>query len=297
MDYERKYNNALERARQAIKDCGDNQGRKNMIYGIFPELQEGESEDENDKIITTLYFLIKDHDWINGAPKEQVLNWLAKLNLTPSNKDLNAAAKEYSSHIHFWPYREWVVPAFIHGAKWQEMQDQETIELAEDHAMLAGRMQMKEEMEKIMESDPDAIEKTPKQDYSGLTDFERAIHRGFLCAGVENVPVSIIKQTAEEALKRIPTEWSEEDEKKLKVVINSFYLYRKMVEDSDYEDDYKKATIKECIDNENWLKSLRPKPHWKPSEEQMDALDNAYKSFGGTDHDLLCSLYNDLKKL
>jgi hypothetical protein len=32
------------------------------------------------------------------------------------------------------------------GAKWQEKQDQSTIELAEDHAMLAGMEKMKEEM-------------------------------------------------------------------------------------------------------------------------------------------------------
>jgi hypothetical protein len=39
-----------------------------------------------------------------------------------------------------------------------------------------------------------------KQDYSGLIDLERAIHRGFLSAGVENVPVTIIKETAQECL-------------------------------------------------------------------------------------------------
>ena len=39
-----------------------------------------------------------------------------------------------------------------------------------------------------------------QQDYSGLSDLERAIHRGFLCAGVENVPVAIIKETAKEVL-------------------------------------------------------------------------------------------------
>lgn len=38
------------------------------------------------------------------------------------------------------------------------------------------------------------------QDYSGLSDLERAIHRGFLCAGVENVPRGIIEDTAKEAL-------------------------------------------------------------------------------------------------
>ena len=37
-----------------------------------------------------------------------------------------------------------------------------------------------------------------EQDYSDLSGLERAIHRGFLCAGVENVPVTIIKETAKE---------------------------------------------------------------------------------------------------
>ena len=41
------------------------------------------------------------------------------------------------------------------------------------------------------------------QDYSNLSDFERAIHRGFLCAGVENVPVTIIKETAQDCLAQI----------------------------------------------------------------------------------------------
>lgn len=39
-----RYEEALERAKAAIKDCGDNLGRKKMIYGIFPELQESEDE-------------------------------------------------------------------------------------------------------------------------------------------------------------------------------------------------------------------------------------------------------------
>ena len=37
---------------------------------------------------------------------------------------------------------------FRFGAQWQKKQDQETIELAEDHAMLAGMEKMKEQMMK-----------------------------------------------------------------------------------------------------------------------------------------------------
>ena len=60
-----------------------------------------------------------------------------------------------------------------------------------------------------------------KQDYSGLNDLERAILRGFLCAGVENVPVGIIKDTASECMGFLaliepkPAEWSEEDKDKV----------------------------------------------------------------------------------
>ena len=46
-----------------------------------------------------------------------------------------------------------------------------------------------------------------------------------------------------------------------------------------------------------WLKSLRPS--WKPSKEQMKALESCFCEFGEgyPDEDGLRSLYNDLKKL
>lgn len=50
---------------------------------------------------------------------------------------------------------------------------------------------------------------------------------------------------------------------------------------------------------EAWLKSLRPQNHWKPSEEQMEALNKA-KNSPANYYDIrlgLQSLYNDLKKL
>jgi len=66
-----------------------------------------------------------------------------------------------------------------------------------------GATWMKERMEK--EQKP-----AEKQDYSGLNDLEKAIHRGFLAAGVDNVPVEIIKETAKECLTQVkPAEWAE----------------------------------------------------------------------------------------
>lgn len=76
-----------------------------------------------------------------------------------------------------------------------------------------------------------------KQDYSGLTDLERAIHRGFLSAGVENVPVTIIKETAQECLAHIdkPAEGTEEDRRLSNLIAKCIALGVKqgLVSDND----------------------------------------------------------------
>jgi len=59
--------------------------------------------------------------------------------------ELNEAAEKYAEDEMMSSLAE---RAFKAGADWQKQQDQETIELAEDHAMMAGRMQMKEEIER-----------------------------------------------------------------------------------------------------------------------------------------------------
>lgn len=52
---------------------------------------------------------------------------------------------------------------------------------------------------------------------TSLNDFERAIHRGFLSAGIENVPVTIVKETAQECF-RIVTDFNTEDKEFLKFI-------------------------------------------------------------------------------
>lgn len=86
-----------------------------------------------------------------------------------------------------------------------------------------------------------------------------------------------------------PAEWSEEDEN-MAYFINQFLEYH---EASD-------PTAKSCKDwFKNKLKSLRPS--WKPSEEQMEALESAVKLYKDTHfeihHEKIVSLYEQLKKL
>ena len=78
------YNDALERARQAIIDCGSNASRKEMIYSIFPELREwGEAEaarvaGERIRVELTDYFRTSHCDTIRGIPMTKVLAWFEK---------------------------------------------------------------------------------------------------------------------------------------------------------------------------------------------------------------------------
>ena len=80
-----------------------------------------------------------------------------------------------------------------------------------------------------------------------------------------------------------PTEWSEEDE--------CFFNTIDALISNEYSlDDDEKENLS------NWLKSLRPQSQWKPSEEQINALDNARHS-NPFDVHILDTLFHDLKKL
>lgn len=88
-------------------------------------------------------------------------------------------------------------------------------------------------------------------------------------------------------------EWSEENEDMLNSCISSIeeakenrYAYRETDGDTSYDHEI------------SWLKSLRPS--WKPSKEQMKALEQAKISAVAGNYitkDGLCSLYEQLKKL
>lgn len=74
----------------------------------------------------------------------------------PVPNDLEEAAKKYAhcpftdddGNFHEDAIDEDAYLDFIAGAKWQEEQDKETIELAEDHAYLAGSVNEREQMMK-----------------------------------------------------------------------------------------------------------------------------------------------------
>ena len=90
-------------------------------------------------------------------------------------------------------------------------------------------------------------------------------------------------------------EWSEEEEEKKKRII---LLVEHAIQEMGGSKKYKEAL--------DWLKSLRPHPHWKPSKVQMEVLGRAItflamhnEEFRKTGHNngLINDLYKDLQKL
>lgn len=84
-------------------------------------------------------------------------------------------------------------------------------------------------------------------------------------------------------------EWSEGDRK----LQDSSISYLCNLRDTFEAKGWDKEQIQKCID---WLKSLKPN-HWKPSEEQMEALFEAKLASTKNREYFLGLLYEDLKKL
>lgn len=69
-------------------------------------------------------------------------------------------------------------------------------------------------------------------------------------------------------------EWSEEDEEKLERVDDLLWILDSYIGDDCSISEEITQRLREEIENVlcPFLKSLRPQPHWNPSEEQMEAL-------------------------
>ena len=77
----------------------------------------------------------------------EVLAILDTMQEEPVSEELNKVAKEYADNItDRIGCKLQLRRAVVYGANWQKEQDQSTIELAEDHAMLAGMNKMEEQM-------------------------------------------------------------------------------------------------------------------------------------------------------
>ena len=126
MDYEKKYKEALERARAYF----ENENYTEMA-DVFPELADSEDEKITRAINNMLPFLPDEAYTNNGVTKEGVLNWLEKQKKQKPNKQTEieieeAAEKAALEFAYQYPLEngEYGVAkiSFMRGAEWQRQQ-------------------------------------------------------------------------------------------------------------------------------------------------------------------------------
>ena len=84
-------------------------------------------------------------------------------------------------------------------------------------------------------------------------------------------------------------DWSEEEQQIIDNAACTIISFSNTVETKEEEEELCELASK--------LQDLKPKPHWKPSEEQMNALYDILHPADPVNRDAVKSLYNDLQKL
>ena len=268
MDYEKKYNEALERARKIHDEILNNEllGFPEQIREIFPELLE--SEDERIRKWLVDYFgSIKETVWIHrDITCEQILFYLEK----------QKEQKPVDYDHEMWKN---CVANFAGGKK-------EVIEHPERYGLQKPAEWSEVELE--FRGEKVTVKRPFYRDDKGrgysTAELDEGVAWNALRAWCEKKGISLYDLYPK-------SEWSEEDEDMLNCCISSIeeakenrYAYKETDGDTSYDREIA------------FLKSLRPS--WKPSEEQMEALNYAIAKWdGGKKLEGLYALRTDLKKL
>ena len=258
------YDEALERAQKATRAGSD--VAMDIVQYIFPDLKESEDERIRKMCITAVNIAASSDGGLLHSEASECLAWLEE----QKDKNCLACDQHLKGYIAGRKVTEEEKQKEQKPVEWTELTWKDIVELEGiinnvhyDFSAGIGQESFgKEVLERFRnkkdDAEVDACEQKPAetQNYSGLNDLERAIHRGFLCAGVENVPVTIIKETAQDCLAHLPAEWSEEDEKKIHFLSR---LIDFQVNDGEYcfGGNHRMVSKQEAIE---MLLSLRPVP-------------------------------------
>lgn len=303
MDYKEK----LRLAKEAL-DSGSYD--KDTIEYIFPELKEN----KNEKVKKSLIRLVKSFYDVNfptpeGFTKEQLLSWLEK-----------QGEQKYTQRDIDDAYLKGIADVKREVKKIDEQTEKMKKEIAE--FIFNSKEYIKQRYEWIKclgfdvkfsneekQGEQKSTDKVEPKDYNNIDPHFAK-------------PIDKVEQK--------PAEWSEEDEKYLKLAIENFQTlgnsfltsWLKNLKDRVYpqpkqnwseEDERLFQIVIDILDRENHfgnishtdliacvrkLKSLKPQNTWKPSDEQMYNLSEAahYRT-PFWDCDILIGLYDELKKL
>jgi len=351
MDYEKKYNETLERAKGLLEIVEEDKVEitKDDVKSLFPELRESEDEQVRKSIVATIEQC--PDDFLNPKNRDKMLAYLErqkeqKPKMTPKWL-YRLEFRDSSCGLWYDGYGKWCFESgigSISGCKTKTLPMDYDARYKQDGRDWFSSCSRKEDL----------------MHWYSLEDAKELISKGFVFTRYlateyheyEQQTV-FIKETALyreeidifELLGQKPAEWSEEDKTRLTnilIMLKEYLIHHYSKDDIDKsvdwleslperfnlqpkqewseEDEAYRNFILESLEDQirfckkdaegayyakqirtaqNWLKSLRPQSHWKPSEEQMTALDGCLEHWSGnkSQKEILESLYEHLKKL
>ena len=235
MDYEKKYNDALERARALWQEAIEKEYPNDYLKDyetIFPELAE--SEDERIRRTLVEYFGPKVQlDFVRGIPIQKIRDWLEK---QKEQKQTDLPAGFYYIDLNGNRY-------YSKEFRYGDMK----LKVGEQKPVLTAKEAWKEmRLEVYAQASGNRHEPNYSDDSTKM----------FSLCDIDEIFEKIGNSTVEQK----PAEWSEEDKKDIAHIIrilDDCYAYGKH--------DLSKTDHENLV---NKLKSLRPS--WKPSEEQEE---------------------------
>lgn len=267
-----RYDEAISMAKKFYTPDSNNTNLKATLEMIFSELKEDERIRK--ELIEQVIYIVPDKNEVddngNTLPcyttrKDRYIAWLEK-----QNSNVDNANKEY------WRgYREGKQEILDKYAELEKQGEQKPV--ISNDALREGiahfgitQYQIDNWLKKYVDVEKQGEQKTADKAESNLLTVERAKEMSpFMRSGFENEYAA----------------WSEEDEKILDLIIARLHSHPN-VEAEEYGKDY------------HWLKSLKDRYIWRPSDEQMEALDSATENCAYSEYqDCLRELIGQLKKL
>ena len=327
MDYEKAYRESFEAAK-GLHDAGNALTKKQMEI-VFPQLAESEDE----RIRKTLIHIVKgacDKYGIkyrgDDITEEKLLAYLEKQKeqksvqsdvereyvrtlkslISDFLRGKEEVDREYYQQIYDWldgrhleqKPAEWILPEEFEEAVYKVANFISPFDSQEELRKVSHRFA--EQLLSLAKKELDKPAEWSEEDNIGWDEAFACVTKTERAAKDEGELQNAV--TAEKWLKEIKfkyyvhpikQEWSEEDEKMLVGIIE-----RGSAQIPHHEPALRGEQMEWLM---NRLKSLRPQPHWKPTEEQLVTLlgaEGISRASGYPDNaKVLASLYEDLKKL
>ena len=274
MNYKKKYKEALERAKRWADGTlqPESTTPQGVCEAIFPELTESEDE----RIIKTIHEYIKNRNWmLNGPTKEEVLAWLERQK-EEEGYEIIPVESTLEYKLGFNAGKESVKQKEQKPAEWSE----------EDEKMIERLITRLNWITYNTRTDGTS----PNITFFEEIDWLKSLRPSLSDEEIKKIRSEEYTKGFNDCLLGKQKGWSEEDEKMRWNLISAF-----TDKNNSKVDEFMglRASKAEILD---FLKSLRPS--WKPSEEQMEAL-NAIVALGQLSYvsqgQHLIDLYNDLQ--